>query len=349
MDGQWDWELTKAARTLVRELFKLRPGETLAITADTETDERVVDATAREAFAAGAKPLVVWTATPLGVSKAADPSLPVQALGQLLGGADAWAEFNRKWLLYSTPYEMAMKSNPKLRHYCLTGVATASMVRCLGRVDYRSLKGFGETLADLVRRATHVRMTSKTGEDVSFENVPGRPVLLVDGYADTPGTHMMAGQVAWTPALESVNGLIVLDGSVSPGIGVVRTPVTMRVEKGRVVAVEGGQEAAAYEAWLRGFGHPQMLSVAHTGIGFLPGAGLVGDILEDQRVWGSTTWGFGSIGASLLPPSGVPGPSHSDSVSLDTTVELDGRAVFEKGRVVEETLRETAVSLGKAS
>ena len=349
MDTQWDWELTKAARTLVRELFRLKDGETLAITADTETDERVVNATASEAFAAGAKPLVVWTSTPLGVSKAADASLPVQALGQLLAGADAWAEFNRKWILYSTPYEMAMKGNPKLRHYCLTGVTTSSMVRCLGRVDYRSLKGFGGKLAELVRGATHVRMTSKAGEDVSFDNVPGRPILVEQGYADTPGTHVMAGQVGWAPSLETVNGTIVLDGSLSPGIGIVRTPVTVRVEKGRVVAVEGGQEAAAYDAWLRGFGHPQMLSVAHTGIGFLPGAGLVGDILEDQRVWGSTTWGFGSIGAFLIPPSGVPGPSHSDCVSIDTTIELDGRVVIENGRVVDESLRQLAIPLGKAS
>lgn len=349
METQWDWELAKAARTLVRELFAIKGGETLAITADTETDDRVVAATAREAFAAGAKPLVVWTSTPLGVSKAADASLPVQALGQLLTAADAWAEFNRKWILYSTPYEMAMKGNPKLRHYCLTGVATSSMVRCMGRVDYRSLTGFGDRLAELVRGATHVRMTSKAGEDVSFDNAPGRPILVERGYADTPGTHLMAGQVGWAPALETVTGTIVLDGSLSPGIGVVRTPVRIQVQEGRVVSVEGGQEAAIYNAWLRGFGHPQMLSVAHTGIGFLPGAGLVGDILEDQRIWGSTTWGFGSIGPALIPPSGVPGPSHSDCVSIDTTVELDGRVVIERGRVVDESLRELARPLGRAS
>jgi len=85
-----------------------------------------------------------------------------------------------------------------------------------------------------------------------------------------------------------------------------------------------------------------MLSVAHTGIGFNPGASLVGNILEDQRIWGSTTWGFGSIGAGLLPPNGIPAPSHSDAVSLNTTIILDGEPLWVNGEVVNEDLLEEA-------
>jgi 2,5-dihydroxypyridine 5,6-dioxygenase len=110
-----EYELGKTADIIVRDLFELKPGETLVVTADTESDERVVDAVARAAFACGAKPLVVWTASPLGVGKAADPMLPVESLTALLKTADAWVEFNNKWLLYSTVYDRAMAENKRLR------------------------------------------------------------------------------------------------------------------------------------------------------------------------------------------------------------------------------------------
>ena len=54
-------------------------------------------------------------ASPLGVSKAADDMLPVESLTALLKTADAWVEFNNKWLLYSTAYDHAVAENKRLR------------------------------------------------------------------------------------------------------------------------------------------------------------------------------------------------------------------------------------------
>ncbi|GAI46653.1 unnamed protein product, partial [marine sediment metagenome] len=76
----YEYELGKAAKILCEDLFKLKPGETFVITADTESDDRVVDATATAAFACDAKPMVIYTASPLGVGKVADPMLPLESL-----------------------------------------------------------------------------------------------------------------------------------------------------------------------------------------------------------------------------------------------------------------------------
>ena len=67
MSTLYEFELGKAAKILVEELFKLKAGEEFVITFDTESDMRVVEATARATFAAGAKPIVIWLASPLGV------------------------------------------------------------------------------------------------------------------------------------------------------------------------------------------------------------------------------------------------------------------------------------------
>ena len=327
----YKYELVKAADILAGELFGVKENETFVITADTESDAAAVDALAGAVFAKGGKPLVIWLSTPLGVSKAADPYLPLDALTGVLLQADCWVEFNKQWLLYSSPCVTALNENKRMRYMCLTGVGVETMVKCIGRVNYPLLNELMTMVADKVSKTKHMRMTNNTGHDISFDNGSGYPVTKEDGYARTPGIHMIAGQVAWTPVLDSINGRIVLDGSVAPGVGVVKTPVTLEVEKGNIMSVTGGNEAAQFNAWLRGFNHPQMLSIAHAGFGFNPGAALCGDILQDQRVWGSTTWGVGSIGASLLPPKGVPAPSHSDSVSLNTTVYCDGEMFLKDG------------------
>lgn len=157
---------------------------------------------------------------------------------------------------------------------------------------------------------------------------------------------MIAGQVAWTPALETLTCNIVLDGSISPVVGLVKIPVKMKVEKGAILNMTGGREAEAFDIWTKSYNDPQMRRIAHAGFGFLPCAILCGNILEDQRVWGSTAWGVGSIGARLLPPDGVSGSSHSDSVCLNTTVYFDDELVLEKGQFIPKDLRKLQKALG---
>ncbi|MCD6473160.1 aminopeptidase [Candidatus Aerophobetes bacterium] len=350
----YEYELGKASDILTRELFKLKKGETFVITADTESDPRVVDATASAAFACGAKPMVIWLASPLGVGKAADPMLPVEALTAVLKEADAWVEFNNQWLLYSTPYEIAIKENKKLRHLCLIGMNPDMMVRCIGRVDYPTLKEFMEKITEMTKNAKHVHMTTPAGEDVEFDLPktedgkpdPTHPFSIELGYADVPESYMMAGQIGWTPALESVNGTIVFDGSIVPPCGKLEEPVRLTIKEGEIVKVEGGKQAVEFEAWMKSFNHPRMLKLAHVCYGFNPGAKLTGNIVEDERVWGCTEWGIGYIDAGLIEPDGIPAPSHSDGICLNTSVWLDGKQIMDEGKMIEPDLIELAKKLG---
>lgn len=335
----YDFELGKAADILARDLFKLRPEETFAITADTESDAAVVKATARAAFAVGAKPMVVWLASPLGVGKAADPMLPVGSLVGALKAADAWVEFNNKWLLYSTVFDRAMNENPKLRYSCLVGMTADMMVRCIGRINYPLLKEFLEKVASITRQTKTVRITTPAGTDLGFENAPGAKMDVHLGYADTPGIHMMAGQIGWAPIYDTINGTIVFDGSLVP-VGLLKEPVLLKVREGNITEIDGGKEAAEFKEWLRSFNDPTMLKMAHVCYGFNPGAKLTGDVLEDERVWGCTEWGIGSY-------SGRPAPSHSDGICLNSSVTLDGKQIVDRGKIVHSELAELASKLGK--
>jgi len=345
----YEYELGKASDIIARELFKLKPGETFVITADTESDARVVDATARAAFAVGAKPMVIWLASPLGVGKAADAMLPVEALTAALKEADAWIEFNNQWLLYSTPYDIAIKENKKLRYLNACGMNPDLMVRCIGRIDYPVLGQFLERLREMTMGAKHIRMTTPAGQDIKFDNSsdPNHFYTLWKGYADEPGPHMLAGQISWTPDLESINGTLVFNGSVVPPCGKLEEPIRLTIQMGRVAKVEGGNQAREFEMWLNSFNDPGMFGLAHVSWGFNPGAKLTGDIVEDERVWGCTEWGIGNIGPQLIAPDGVSAASHTDGICLNSSAWLDGKLILDEGKVVEEELAKLAKKLGK--
>jgi len=248
--------------------------------------------------------------------------------------------------LYSTPFDIAMQENKKLRYLCLVGMDTEMMVRVIGRVDFKVLKDFEELVTAKTLKAKHVRMTTPAGEDVEFDMDPTRPISCETGYVDTPGPHMMAGQIGWAPVFESINGTIVFDGSLVPPVGLLKTPVRLTVKNGEVIKIEGSSEAAQFEAWLKSFNHPQMFKLAHVCYGFNPGARLTGNILEDERVWGGTEWGIGNVGPMLIP-GGIPAPSHSDGICLNTSVWLDGVQIMDKGQVLDPELQALAKKLGK--
>lgn len=337
----YQYELGKACDILTKELFKLKPGETFVITADTESDPRVVDAAASAAFTIGAKPMVIWSPSPIIEGKLADSILPLDSLTGALMGADAWLEINNKQIFDSTPSQIALKENKKLRYLGLTGATVSMVVRCIGRVDYPTLKKFLQYVADATKEAKHIRMTTPAGTDVEFDIFPDQELGIEDGYADKPGVHWMPGQIGWLPDRKSLNGVIVIDGSLVPPCGLISEPIRLTMKEGEIIKIEGGTQAREFELWLNKLNHPQMRKVAHATYGFLPGAKLSGMIAEDERIWGCTVWGFGSTSKESAP-------SHTDGICLDTSIWLDRKQLTDKGKVVDAKLIKLTKKLGKA-
>lgn len=106
--------------------------------------------------------------------------------------------------------------------------------------------------------------------------------------------------------------------------------------------MEGGEEASAYETYLRDFRDPGMLKMAHIAYGFNPGARLTGNIVEDERVWGATEWGIGYVSDIDAPPCGQDAVSHSDGICLKSSVWLDGVQIMDRGEIVLPELAELA-------
>lgn len=335
-----DQELKAAAGKLVREIFGVKPQETVVLTADYESNEHVLRAVEAAVKEAGAQVMTITVPTPSSVGKAADPDLPIEPLTAALSVCDVWIEFNHQWLLYSTPFERASAVNKKLRYMCLVDFNEDLMIRTIGNVETPQLQIFMRKVAQLTREAKAMRVTTPAGTDVSFEIDPVHYVACDCGDATTPAVHMLTGQINVVPRFGSIQGTIVFDGSVTPPFGrSPETPIRLKVKDGVIEAVEGGTDAAAYEKYLKDFQDPGMLKMAHIAYGFNPGARLTGNIVEDERVWGATEWGIGYVSNVDAPPCGQDAVSHTDGICLNSSVWLDGVQIMEQGKIVLPELR----------
>jgi len=215
------------------------------------------------------------------------------------------------------------------------------MVRCIGRINLTVLDKFMSRIIRLTVEAKQMHITTPAGTDATFTNRPGQTPRYALGYADTPGVHMLGGQIFWGILLETLNGKIVFDGSVNPPIGLIKDPIELTIVKGDIIKIEGGADAARYETWLRSFNDPNMLKIGHVCYGFNPGARLTGDVVEDERIWGAVEWGIGHM--AFRPAS-----SHSDGICLNVSVWLDGKQILDRGRSLDPELAEVAKKLGKS-
>jgi leucyl aminopeptidase (aminopeptidase T) len=334
------YELQKSADELIKVILGVKSGETVVITADTNSNSRVIDAVASSAYAAGAIPMVITTATPRGVGKAADPDIPVDALTGALMAADVWIEMNKQWLLYSTPFERVTNSNKKLRYICLVEFNEDLMIRNIGQVDTASLRGFMKRVAEMTRMARVMHVENPAGTSVTFDIEPSHYVQCDCGEANEPGIHMLTGQINVVPRFGSVNGTIVFDGCVTPPFGrIVTEPIRLTVEKSVIVKIEGGADAAEFARFLKSFNDDGMFKMAHIAYGFNPGSKLTGNIVEDERVWGCTEWGIGYVSAFDAPPNGQAAVSHTDGICLDSSVWLDNLQILSNGSICCDELK----------
>ncbi|WP_434309940.1 aminopeptidase [Hominifimenecus sp. rT4P-3] len=349
----YEYELANACLKLLRDMFMLQPGESIAITCDTESSMEVVDATAQAAVMLGAKPLVLKIAAPRDCGKAGDIDMPSDALVGAIKNSDAWVEYNNKWIFYSETYDRIIEDpENRPRYMNLCGVNPELIVRNIGKVDNNLLNEFIMAMEAYSKAGKHFRVTTPAGTDVEFDNAPGREYATADGFVRKGQIAMFPGQISWAPVFESVNGTIVVDGTISPPLGAVKNPIKFTIEKGYITKIEGdGTDAMEYAAWLKSFNDPNMYLTAHISYGFGPNAKLSGDIVEDERVWGSTEWGFGNVGPQLVSdiPGGIPAASHSDGICLNSSVWLDGVQILDKGVVVGPTPEIVALArkLGK--
>jgi leucyl aminopeptidase (aminopeptidase T) len=159
-------------------------------------------------------------------------------------------------------------------------------------------------------KADEVHITSPSGTDLTI-GLRGREAKSDDGDFREPGKggNLPCGEVFISPELGTSNGVIGFDGSIAlpGGEMIIKTPIKTTVKDGFVVNVEGDVEAEKLKTTLekalettRDFAKDGKIpkdqeesyarnskNLGELGIGLNKNARIVGNILEDEKVYGT--------------------------------------------------------------
>ncbi|NDJ76177.1 MAG: aminopeptidase [Chloroflexi bacterium] len=199
--------------------------------------------------------------------------------------------------------------------------------------DYHHIADLTNRLGDRLDGRSHVRLTTPLGTDLELD-ISGRQVMRDTGLFHTPRAHgnLPAGECYVAPIEDRTNGVFIVDKSY-PRI-LVHTPITLTVEQGRVVDIQGGREADRLLEMIRdGESKPNgegCRVVCELGVGTNPNARLQGNVLTDEKVMGTVHI---AIGHNALDSYGGQNhaPIHLDGVIGDPTLVVDGETLIDNG------------------
>jgi leucyl aminopeptidase (aminopeptidase T) len=219
-------------------------------------------------------------------------------------------------------------SDAGVRIATLPGV-TEEMLARLMNGDLDEMRRRGWAIVNTLNAGSEAHITDRNGSDLRF-SLDGREGIVDAGELTAKGAfgNLPCGEGFIAPVEGTAEGTLVVDGSIA-AIGLVESPVHLTVEGGHLIGATGDQGARLMEL-LTAHG-PDGTNVAELGIGTNEEAILTGNILEDEKIFGTAHVAFGAsagIGGTIQVPV------HLDVVIKEPTVEIDGEAILGGGELL---------------
>jgi leucyl aminopeptidase (aminopeptidase T) len=256
-------------------------------------------------------------------SHAAEPPRPVAAA---MAAADVVLAPTIQSLSHTAARKAASEAGVRIA--TLPGV-TEEMLARLMNGDLDEMRRRGWAIVNVMNRGSRVRITDANGSDLRF-SIEGREGIVDAGELSGKGAfgNLPCGEGFLAPVEGTAEGTLVVDGSIA-AIGLVESSVQLTVEGGHLVGATGNEGAQLMEL-LTPHG-PDGTNVAELGIGTNEEAILTGNILEDEKIFGTAHVAFG---ASAGIGGTVQVPVHLDVVVKEPTVEIDGEAILGGGELL---------------
>lgn len=218
--------------------------------------------------------------------------------------------------------------------------------RLMGNAELRAVVQEG---GRKLKAGNTLRVTSSAGTDLTAD-ISGEdlPITHQWGFTDEAGRwdHWPSGFVACFPRDRSAEGQIVLQpGDVLiPWQKYLRDRVTLSVEKGFITDIKGdGADAFVLRDYLESWSDPEVYAVSHMGWGMHPIARWSAfEVYDPRSLYGqelrSTSGNFmWSTGPNRFV--GRHTPAHLDIPMRGCTVEIDGVAVVNEGKLVRGAIQ----------
>ncbi|MCD6229476.1 MAG: aminopeptidase [Candidatus Diapherotrites archaeon] len=191
------------------------------------------------------------------------------------------------------------------------------------KANYPEIKNLNKKMKNTLDGADKIRITSPQGTLLSF-SISGREIHEDDGDCRNPRdcANLPTGEIYAAPVEGTAQGTIVIE---SMG-GSVNLPTKAVVKNGRVVSCQGKDAEALEKIFASGDENAKV--VCEFGVGTNKSAKLVGNTLNDEKIFGSVHIGFGnntSFGGKNASNF------HNDGIILNPSVFADNKKLMENG------------------
>jgi leucyl aminopeptidase (aminopeptidase T) len=205
---------------------------------------------------------------------------------------------------------------------------TKGMFQTALSASIKEMKKLNGTLTKKLKGKSTIRIMTKRGTNITF-SIKGRTWISDHGDFTKRGSkgNLPAGEIFIAPVEGTAKGIFVIDGSIG-SLGKVDSPVTVLVESGSAVVMNGKKSALQFSSQLK---KQQYRNIAEFGIGTNTKAKLSGELLEDEKVFGTCHI---ALGNNIHFGGKVNVPYHVDGILKNPTIYADGELIMRKGLLV---------------
>ncbi|WP_341300139.1 aminopeptidase [Lysinibacillus sp. FSL H8-0500] len=243
---------------------------------------------------------------------------PIHPVSELMANADVALCITSHSLTHTLARKNACEKGGRVA--TMPGVTMEMLEQGALHADAQEIEAMVEKYVHLLDAAKDIRIV-KDGYELTF-SVENRLGIRSTGVIRQAGEHgnIPSGESYVAPIETSANGEILVDGSIA-NIGVLKEPLLLKIRNGRLeeaIGSDGPQLLA-----LLGEGNGRI--IAEFGIGANKSAILCGNVLEDEKVYGTIHIAFGSN----VPFGGANAADvHIDCVVKSPIVYFDGQQVL---------------------
>jgi leucyl aminopeptidase (aminopeptidase T) len=280
----FDSELTPGARNAVQVCLRVQPSETVTVITDEESLE-IAAALVRELETVGA-PYHAFVLEELANRPLA--RLPQEILDDLeTADVSIFAVRVQRNELQSRMQMTEVVNRRKIRHAHMVNINRKIMLEGM-RADFARVDRISQKVVEMVRKASQIRASTPAGTALvadlnhAYKWLKTSGIISRDKWGNLPG-----GEIFTTPG--EVNGTFVIDGVVGDYLcakfgDLKQNPLTIRVEKNRLVSAESENQELRDDFWAYTHTDENSDRVGEFAIGTnIELKDVIGEILQDEK------------------------------------------------------------------
>ncbi|WNS76590.1 aminopeptidase [Bacillus sp. DTU_2020_1000418_1_SI_GHA_SEK_038] len=274
-------ELIQVAKSVLNNNLHLKENEHILIV----TDSELVDI-AKIFFQAGEE-LGNETIMMLMTPRSKSGEEPPFHVSEVMRSVEVVLCITKHSLTHTKARKLASASGARIA--TMPGITIDMLQKGAITADYIEVEKLTECYSKLLDAGSAV-VIKKENTHLSF-SIQGRESIRSTGIFREKGEsgNLPSGESYIAPIEDSANGTILVDGTIA-GIGVLSEPITLTIENGRLMEASGTDGMKLLELLGDGKGR----NIAEFGIGTNKSARLTGNLLEDEKVFGTVHIAFGS-------------------------------------------------------